>query len=329
MALYSSDFMFKDLNKEAEEILGYSKDQVLNKSILEVNALEEFDIDESKLISLLNGQRKSYTILRPAKDGIQDYLAFTASLVTDGPHKQLIGVFHKNAHDLMDLSFVSDEFNNIERILTLNPDLHYIMDIDSKKYVYQNTNILNHFGYTVEDLDGCNELEFLISKIDHSSIRDVALANKRFKTEKNIGEFVEVDYKFLSKHEGWKWLNAKTTPLKQDKETSRVNLSYGIIQDITKSKEIQEKFKAQKVLLDNIAEAIPDIIQVFDLSISENIYSNFKGKTFLGYTETDWVDDALNSLQSDLLHYIHRNIDKIKTLKQNDDFTQEISSKNG
>ena len=100
MALYSSDFMFKDLNKEAEEILGYSKDQVLNKSILEVNALEEFDIDESKLISLLNGQRKSYTILRPAKDGIQDYLAFTASLVTDGPHKQLIGVFHKNAHGL-------------------------------------------------------------------------------------------------------------------------------------------------------------------------------------------------------------------------------------
>lgn len=327
MAIYSSDLLFKDVNKEAEEILGYSKKQILNKSILEVNASGEFNIDEEKLASLLKGDRKSYTIQRKASGRRDKYSAFTATMISDGANVHLLGVYHRNDEELLDFSFIAGEFYNIERILSLNPDIHYIMDIDSKKYVYQNINILNSFGYTKEDIGDLNEIEFLISKIDKSSIRDVALANQKFKTEKSLGEFVEVEYRFLSKNEGWKWLKGKTTPLKQDKKANKVNLSYGILQDITEKKEIEEKLKSQKAFIDEVTNLVPDIIQVFDLKSYENIYANFQGKTFLGYSEQDWEDNS-KGVKADFFSTIQKIAKKFKSLKDEEVYTQEMKYKN-
>lgn len=324
MALCTKEFVFLDLNDGAANVLGYQKEELLGKSIMDITAIGDLSFDFKNLEKLLKGEIESYTIKRAYKnkEGKKVHGAITSSLVTIKEEKYILGIFYQRVDAMSEMQLFSDEYGLMSKILRLNPDVHYIMDIEKRAYVYQNVDILNFFGYDQSDVEGRNVIEFLISKIDASTIHEVAQASQEFRTSKGIGEFVQVEYRFLTKNDGWKWLKAKSTPLVQG-ENEEIKLSYGIIQDITERKLIEEKLQSQESFISQVANLVPDIINVYDIKRFKNVYSNLGTRTFLGYTLEEWETKGAVRTDPRFSSHIKNSLESLIALKDDEVFTDE------
>lgn len=325
MALCTSAFVFLDLNKGAEQVLGYSRDELLGKSIMDITAVGDVSFDFQKLQLLLQGEINSYAIKRSYLNKYGEKVGgiISSSVITVEDEQYILGIFYKNVEEMEEMDQLTSDYNLIDKILAINPDIHYIMDIEKRAYVYQNLDILEFFGYNKADVGSGNLIEFLISKIDPLSINEVALANKEFKKQKGVGDFVEVEYRFHTKSDGWKWLRAKSTPLVQSPD-NKVKLSYGIIQDVTETKEIEEKLQAQESFIKQVANLAPDVINVYDVHTLKNVYTNLHGKTFLGYSVKEWETEPDVRRNSGYSAHIKASRSKVNSLGDDEVFTDEV-----
>lgn len=333
MVLCDKNFLFIDVNEGAEDVLGYQKEELYGKSILDITAIGDLSFDFQNLDRLIKGEKDSYTIKRSYlnQQGEKVQGSVNASLITIDDEQYILGIFYQEVEKIDEVDLLSSEHGMIGNILSINPDIHYIMDIKKREYVYQNIDILGFFGYCLEDIkDGQSPIDFLISKIDPESIHQVQIAGREFRTSKGIGEFVEVEYRFLTKTEGWKWLRAKTTPLVQG-DKHDIKLSYGIIQDITERKLIEEQLQNQESFITQIANLLPDVINVFDVQTLKNVYTNLSGRTFLGFTIEEWETQKSVQEKSGYNAHIKRTIVQLSSLEDDDVFTDEAKyySKDG
>ncbi|MFT5305234.1 MAG: PAS domain S-box-containing protein [Chitinophagales bacterium] len=326
MAVCTKDFLFLDLNKRVEEVLGYSKEELLGKSIIDITAVGDLSFDFKNLEKLLKGEIESYTIKRAYKNKEGDMVHgdISVSLITVEEEQFILGIFYTNKEEFSEMEIISSGYTTLSKILTINPDIHYIMDVENRSYVYQNVDIVNFFGYSAEDLGDKGPIDFLISKIDPNTIKEVALVGEKFRNTKEIGEFVEVEYRFLTKNNGWKWLRAKSTPLAQ-LDDEKVKLAYGIIQDITERKAIEKKIESQQSFINQVANLIPDVVNVYDINTFTNVYTNLEGKTFLGYTKEDWETKDKVRAASGFTKHIKNSIEKLKALNDDDVFVDEAA----
>lgn len=289
MSLLTTKMIFVAVNQQVLNTLHYSEEEMIGKPVSEFTEIGQIGFDFINLNKLLAKEIDSYSLERSykRKDGSMVIGANTVSLIESNGETFVLAVFHGKMNQNEKEPYVTENNSTLSKILSINPDIHYIMDIENKEYIYQNLDILAYFGYTKEDVGNHNKIEFLIKNIDENSIREVAQANNQFKNKMVVGEFVEVEYKFLSKNEGWKWLRAKSTPLSHS-SPGNVSLSYGIIQDITHQKDIEQKLLAQEAFINQIANLVPDVVAVYDINSYEIIYSNLSGRTFLGYSLKEW-----------------------------------------
>ncbi len=324
MALCTKDFLFLDLNKGAEGVLGYTKEELLGKSIIDISAVGDLSFDFKNLEKLLKGEIESYTIKRAYKNKEGDMVhgAISVSLITVEEEQFILGIFYTNKEEFSEMEIISSEYTTIGKILAINPDIHYIMDIENRSYVYQNLDIVNLFGYSAEDFGDKGPIDFLISKIDPNTINEVALVSQKFRNTTAIGEFVEVEYRFLTKNNGWIWLRAKSTPLVLS-DNEKAKLSYGIIQDVTERKAIEKKIESQQSFINQVANLIPDVVNVFDINTYTNVYTNLEGKTFLGYTKEEWETEDQARLDSGCTKHVMGSIEKLKALNDDDVFVDE------
>lgn len=325
MGLLNRDMRFVTVNKEVLRQLDYTEEELIGKSVSDFTAVGDIGYDIENLTKLLNRQINSYSLERAylRKDGTLIKGANTVSLLEFNGETYVLAIFHNRMKKEERLGYVSESNNTLSKILSINPDIHYIMDIENKEYIYQNIDILNYFGYTEEDLEGNNRIEFLIKKIDASSIMEVAQANVEFKERISIGEFVEVEYRFESKHEGWKWLRAKSTPLVHI-APGKVKLSYGIIQDITHQKEIEEKLLAQEAFINQIANLVPDVVAVYDIDTYAVLYSNVQRRTFLGFTQKEWTEDKIVQALPEYKHHLKNQNEALLKLSDNQVYSEEV-----
>jgi len=218
---------------------------------------------------------------------------------------------------------IAHDNSTLKNILAMNPDIHYIMDMQNKNYIYQNIDILNYFGYSEKDLKGKNIIDFLISKIDSGSVNEVTQASYNFKKGIPLGEFMTVEYKFLSNNEGWKWLRAKSTPLSTN-ATGALVLCYGFIHDITHQKEIEQKLLGQEAFINQVANLVPDIVAVYDINTYELIYSNLNDRMFLGYNKDEWIDKITVNLEESYKFYFNDQNTALRNLSDEDLIRKEF-----
>ncbi|MEJ6694959.1 MAG: PAS domain S-box protein [Chitinophagales bacterium] len=328
MGLSTLDFTLVDLNKQAVKILGQNKEDLLGKSFLEFSRLGDLSYDYKNLEKLVNHKIDSYTIKRTFKnkEGQSVFGAINTSLLEIGEQTYILGIFiAEDSNNLIPLSD-SSNYETLSKILSINPDLHYILDVKKKEYVYQNINILESYGYDLKDLGDKNVVEFLISKIDPESVDQLTEASLAFHNSQGLGKFVEVEYRFRSKDRGWRWLRAKSVPLHQNTNAD-LNFSYGTIQDITAKKEIEEKLKSQENFITNVAHLIPNAINVFEVKTLKNIFHNLQGKSFLSYDCEDWIKNPKAQKKSGWLKYLNDSRDQLKQLSEKDEFITEATLK--
>jgi PAS domain S-box-containing protein len=325
MSLLSTDMRLKVVNQAMLHILGYSEEEIIGKSVNEFTVFDDNTFDFESLKKLFNREINSYSLERAyrAKDGSLIPGVITMSLIDFKSETYVFSIFNQKMAALENDNIAHDN-STLKNILAINPDIHYIMDIENKTYIYQNLDILAYFGYSPEDIGELNKIDFLVSKIDGHSIYEVGQAKNKFKNKIAIGEFVEVEYKFFSKNEGWKWLRAKSTPLLPTKPGD-LKLSYGIIQDITHQKEIADQLVSQEAFINQITNLVPDVVAVYDITNYKVIYSNLSKRKFLGYTLEEWTKKDFVKPLKEFSKHLKNQSEALSKLADGDVLREEVA----
>lgn len=127
----------------------------------------------------------------------------------------------------------------IESILDITPDILYIYDIEEKKYVYINDGIEIVLGYSAMDIKSMGER--MISNLMHPEDfqkYDAEIVPQYGKA--NDKDIIENSYRMKHQDGGaWRWLISRERVYKRNAAGVPKRI-FGIIYDITKSKEAEE-----------------------------------------------------------------------------------------
>ncbi|MCB0510589.1 MAG: PAS domain S-box protein [Bacteroidetes bacterium] len=316
LAFFTLNFVFIDVNREAARILGFTREELLDTELFNINNKEQLNVDNKELQKLLDGKLENLCLKIdfPSKSGRIIALSFTVSLLELEDSKVFIAVFYRSTANNEMSDFLSSSYHNFGQISNLNPDIHYILDIEREKYIYQSIPLLNYCGYLASDLQGEKEIDFLMQKIDEVNIQSQSNVKTFFKEKKGIEEYVEIEYRILTKYNGRKWLRIKTSPLLllHDKQSSK--LTYGLVEDVTDSKKWFELERSKQKLSKELANHSTDVLYLTNLDSKEIIYTNFGERKFLGYSEKEWCDPKLDKLSIDFKESVENHLKKLTSL---------------
>ena len=145
---------------------------------------------------------------------------------------------------------------------------------------------LNHLGYDREDIDDVSEMQFLSNRIQVDSIQGDWENDTDFLQYGKKGEFIDAEYQIQCKDGSYRWFHERTSIMNRDKEGLVTCIC--TMRDITNQRYAHFENQVHGQFIEKISHTIPDYIFVWNLQSRENIYSNFSGRTFMGYSEGEW-----------------------------------------
>lgn len=196
------------------------------------------------------------------------------------------------------------------RLLTENAlDVIYRMSIVNGKYEYVSPASVNVFEYTPQEVYNA---PFLVRDIIHPDFYDY------FKTEweKLVkGEYSPVyEYKIITKSGKEKWLHQRNVLIKDD--NNQPIAIEGIITDITKRKNIEEKLKESEKKFRMLVETTSDWIWEIDID-GNFIYASPQVEKLLGYKPEDLMGknafDLMPRKEAERVDGIYSNFVKSKS----------------
>ncbi|HOI76908.1 MAG TPA: PAS domain S-box protein [Methanofastidiosum sp.] len=167
--LMDNNYNFVELNDKLSEILGYEKNELIGKSILEVTYPDDFEITKNSLNALVNGDLESYFVEKRYKK--KDGSVFWGELFVSGIRKEdkdfqsIVGVIvdinkRKQAEELLK--------KNEEKYRELVENANSIIAKFDKdgRIISMNEFGLKLFGYKQEELIGKTWAETILPKVE-------------------------------------------------------------------------------------------------------------------------------------------------------------------
>jgi PAS domain S-box-containing protein len=282
LALFSTGederFYITDLNSKVEEVEFIDKDEVIGKAINDTPLY-----NRAKLVELLNhlritGEAHKLSASTAGDDSEGFYMGFPLSsgniVITWEPGYQQ----KKKA----DISRKTIEFENLADML---PEMIYEVDLNGK-VLFGNTQVLDFFGYTREDL----KKGMYISNVFPDSYKTMIENLSRLKTpddyssneyiaKKTDGTIVPiVTHSFAIFHEG------------------KIIGYRGTITDISKQKAYENQIIREKAFLEHLIDSTPEAIAICDFT-GKITMVNREFTNLFGYSS----DEAVNRLIDDLV----------------------------
>lgn len=325
MAIINTELIVKAVNKSACNLLQLQEEELLELSLYDINSIGGITYNPIKMKQLLNGEIDSYNISRKyvRKDNTTSEGVLTVSRLKIDDEVYLSGIFNESKLIENENSFLEEDDNLTHFLLEKSPDIQYIFDYKNREYLYENSQLLHLLGYSEKDLKGENKWLFIREKVDYDS-RVYFKGSYNYLLEiENPGEYTDVEFRVKCKDGKWLWLRERSTPIKFDAE-GNMEICYTILQDVTEKRQIYEKVLDQQNFIEKIASITPDVIFVYEIDDLKNIYNNFKGRTFLGFSEAQWSEVKLSGLSNDEKTKIFNHLSKIKNLKDNEILEDEL-----
>lgn len=240
----TEDFRFQYVSKAATDKLGYTYEELLQKTPLDIQTRFTRESFTKLIMPLLEGQLKELSLETthfrkdctpyPVKVRYQlaEYLGKT--------------VFVAVALDITEEKQAAEEIEQskrfIESIADTSPELLYVFDFQQDNYIYFSNHIKDMLGYEVEDVIS-GKLQ-LFSRLHPDDFAKVA-QNFREKI-KEIGddEVLETVYRVKHHNGQWVWLSSRDKPFKRD-ESGRVIQTVGTAQDITHRMQYERQLEKQ------------------------------------------------------------------------------------
>lgn len=254
------DGIFIDVNKAFERTFGYSKDELLGRSSVEIGIVTPEARAAIKKNLLEKGKIEDFEIQFLTKNKDLRTLTLFGELISIDGEYRLFTI----AHDITDLNFAKSQLENekalLQAIFESTPDGFILKNLDS---IYQKANktFCNFFDVSKDKILGKTDFDFFT--------KDEALGFRE--EDKEIietGETREYDRKFI-RGNSLIWCQTKKTPVRDlNGSISGVLCS---IRDITRKKRLEELLKSRLCISDySSSNSLPDLFQKI-LSESERL----------------------------------------------------------
>lgn len=137
----------------------------------------------------------------------------------------------------------------IQRILDTSPNIIYILNLNSRRISYINPEVKAILGYPVEDFLNLS-YETLEGQVHPDDLRKLE-EHLQSLTTLGEGEVTELEYRFRSSRNEWRWLKTRETVFSRDDSATPTEV-IGVIQDITANKlaegKLQQRLNSEKLL---------------------------------------------------------------------------------
>ncbi len=274
IGIYYSDFTGTFLygNREAEEIVGYNREDLIGKNFIELKLLDQKQKIKAALLLGKNLIGKStgpdeFTITR--KDGTQKIVEISTNVINTGSQKVVCGVVlditeRKQTEELLIMSE-----NKYRYLFDNNPQPMWIYDLENLAFLEVNGSAILHYGYsrneflkmTIKDIRPIEDVNALLENVDNT-YKEINSAGI-WRHKKKNGEIIFVE---IVSH-----------LIKYENRTARLVLA----DDVTERKLAEEALKESYEFNKSLLKTIPFGMSIVDetgniIFISDSFKNIFK-----------------------------------------------------
>jgi len=225
------------VNKAFEKLLGYTSDEMIGKSALELPTFRG-DKDREKAREALKkvlekGTAEHIDIGAVNKSGEEIAISFAASVIRDGQGnpKTLVAVMRDITRRKWAEAILKDREENFRALIDNSMDISVITNSDlTVRYV--SPSVERTLGYKPEEIIGKNALDFLSPEDAQSITRDYASFTQ------NPGQPVALEVRFRHKDGSWRVIDSITNNLSNDPTVMGFVIN---ARDITERKQAEEE----------------------------------------------------------------------------------------
>lgn len=235
---------FNFCNQAALSMLHYTESEVIGRSCLKLIRPDKRREAQRFYLRQFARRRKSTFYEFPVIDGHgrERWVDQNVQLVFDG--SEVVG-FQAIAREITERKRTEFELqksrNFIERIAATTPGILYVYDLEERRNVFNNREIITVLGYTPEEVQKFDEI---MKRIVHPD--DQPMINAHYDALRHLpdGEIRRLEYRARHAKGHWIWLSGRETPFERN-AGGLVKQVVGIAQDITARKAAQEKLAWQ------------------------------------------------------------------------------------
>jgi len=309
------DEFIKQCNKASELLLGYSKNELLNKNLYELFAKTAEGIPKAKRIfkNLLEGGKIQENELQMReKSGKNIWVSLSANNIMDNSgniieSRVMIQNINKRKdmeNELKNLTRKLEDLVNIrtmelkqseEKYRLISENANDLIAVLNNKYEFEYINeetSIKITGYKNEDLIG-KKVWDIMHPDDHAKLNDIyKMTEKGFDL---INEEFKIKFRLKTKHRNYIWVESVNKVFTGTNGEAKI---IAITRDFTRKKEAEDRLKKSEkekaIILDNISEHI--IFQDLDHNI---IWLNKAAADLLNKKPSELVGEKCYSLWYD------------------------------
>jgi len=266
---------FLDGNRAAEEMVGYKREELIGKNLLNVNLLSPEHLTTAvKLVamSLLGQSTGPDEIVLVRKDGTKITVEIRTFPLKIAGKLTVLGI----ARDVTERKKLQEELADSEGRLKLifeyAPDAFYLYDLEGN-FVDGNRAAEEILGYKRGELIGKNFFKIGLILLEHMPKVVEAVARNV------LGKPAEIDELTLKRKDGTHvTVEIKTFPIKLKGKT----LVLGLARDITDRKKALSALADSQKCLINVLDSIDSLVYVADFDSYELLFINKYGRDIFG-----------------------------------------------
>ncbi len=169
------------------------------------------------------------------------------------------------------------------RINDTMPSVLFLFDVQERRIVYVNRQVERIMGYTEQQILALGDQ--LIPQLLDANGQQLQKLEEQLAT---LSDQQAVSYELSVRHQNgsWRWLRIQGSAFRRAADNSIQQL-VGSAEDITESKATAESLRQVRLLQEQVANTVPNLIYIYDYERQRSVYCNRYIETITGYTEAE------------------------------------------
>ena len=276
-----------DINKKFTEVLGWERDEVIGKTIRDLDIFVDISDREVMVSSVLrNGNVNNFEVNIRTKTGEIRAVLFSAEIIETEGQKCLLA----QVTDITDRKLAEEALRQsrvfIQNILDTTPNLIYIYDLEERRNIYCNSIMNQILGYSPEYIFN-QDNDFFINLLHPDDVNHVIKHYDLLSLASDDEVFEAV---FRMKHANGSWLafHSRDKIFLRDHQ-GKAKQIIGAARDITRESESEELLKASQEKYRQLIENSFDMIVLMDADGITRFVSD-SSERVLGYRSEELMN---------------------------------------
>ena len=225
---------YLDANPATEQITGFSRDELLQKTIYEILD-EKASVIQQIIKETIDAGSLQIGVSFTRADGELRWCDIEAIKLNEN---ELLGFVTDTTERKQAEDALRESQHFTQSVIDTTPDLVYVYDIKEHRNVYTNEEMASVLGYTQEEIIQEERLFELILHPDDAAI----FAEHHNKLKLADDGMLELEYRMMGSKGQWRWLYSRDKVFSRD-EDGTVRQIIGTTSDITERKQAEEALR--------------------------------------------------------------------------------------